>query len=372
MIVLAIMFAAFFCFKQQENEKIIFKILYIIAILWLPVFLVILKSLSGIVILIVLSLFIAFQLARRIPDQVGRFMLIVLIVFIPLFTIIYIGNSINRFYTVNEIVPEELDSLTVGGNKYIHNLQNKEIENGSYVWIYVCPEELEREWNRISSYDYNGKSESGDLRKFTIIRYLTSKGLRKDSIGLHELDSVDIAAIEYGIANHIYLKRFALYPRIYEAIWEFDRYNQGYDPNDKSLIQRYYYLKAGLGIAADNLLYGVGTGDVRQAYEKYYEDSDSPLRLERRRRAHNQFLTLAITFGIPGAILCVLALIIPVFIRKRWSSYMLIVFLFTMALSMLDEDTLENTPGVVMFALFYALFVFGPDWIWRGEKVPLY
>jgi NADH:ubiquinone oxidoreductase subunit 3 (subunit A) len=230
------------------------------------------------------------------------------------------------------------------------------------VWIYLCEEELEEEWKKISNYDYHGKADNGDLLKFTIIRYLSSKGLRKDALGLQQLDSLDIAAIESGIANHIYLNRFALYPRIYEVIWEFDRYRLGYNPNDKSLIQRYYYLKAGIAIASENLVFGVGTGDVRQAFEEYYESNDSPLRLERRRRAHNQYLTFAVAFGIPGLLICLLAIILPVFMKKRWTSFMAVIFLLTIGLSMLDEDTLETTPGAVMFGFFYALFIFGEKW----------
>jgi hypothetical protein len=368
MIVLSIMFSAYMLFKKEAGEKKVLRYLYLLAILWLPVFLVILRSLSGIVIIILVVLFLSIFLIRTVPERTGRFMLTVLIVTVPLFLIIYIGSAINRFYSFEQVDPGELDSLTIEGNPYIHHPDNRETENGNFVWINVCPPELEREWSRVSDYDYMGKADNGDFIRFTLIRYLTSKGLRKDAVGVNRMDSTDVRAIENGIANHIYLNRFGLYPRIYEVIWEFDRYRLGFSPNDKSLVQRYYYLKAGVSIASENLLYGVGTGDVRQAFDKYYKESDSPLRLERRRRAHNQYLTLAVAFGIPGLLICLLAFVMPVFMNDRWRSYMTLVFLLTMALSMLDEDTLENTPGVVMFGLFYALFVFGPGWKWRIIK----
>lgn len=365
MVVLSIMFSAYMLFRKEPGESKFLRVMYLFALLWLPVFLVILRSLSGIVIIVIVALSLSFFLVRTVPDRAGRFMLTVLIITIPLFLIIYVGSAIDRFYSFEEIDPAELDSLTVQGNKYIHYPEKRETENGNFVWINVCPKELEQEWSKVSDYDYKGKADNGDFIRFTLIRYLTSKGLRKDAAGVRQLDSTDISAIESGIANHIYLNRFKLYPRIYEVIWEFDRYSLGFSPNDKSLVQRYYYLKAGVSIASGNLLYGVGTGDVRQAFERFYEESDSPLRLERRRRAHNQYLTLAVAFGIPGLLACLLALVIPVFMKDRWRSYMTLVFLLTMALSMLDEDTLENTPGAVMFGLFYALFVFGPKWEWR-------
>lgn len=368
MIVLSIFFSAYLLFVRQEGERRYLRLLYLVALTWLPVFLIILRSLSGIVIILFLLLLLTLLLVQTVQDRAGRFMLTVMIIFIPLFAVVYTGNSIKRFYTVEQVEIDELDSLTVEGNPYLHYPDKRETENGNYVWLYFCPQELEREWNRVSDYDYMGKTENDNLIRFTLIRYLTSKGLRKDAVGVSRLDSIDVAAIERGIANHIYLNRFALYPRIYEVIWEFDRYNLGYSPNDKSLIQRYFYLKAGLSIASENLLYGVGTGDVRQAFNRYYEENDSPLRMERRRRAHNQYLTFLIAFGIPGMLICLFTLVYPVFLQKRWGSYMATVFLLTMALSMLNEDTLENTSGVVLFSFFYALFIFGPDWPWKGSR----
>jgi hypothetical protein len=368
MVVLALLFSAYLLFIPREGEPLYLRLFYLFAIAWLPLFLIILKSLSGIIIVVIMVLFLALIFVQTVQDMAGRFMLTVLIIFIPLFAIVYTGSAIKRFYTFEQVDFDNLDSLTVEGNPYTHQPGNLETENGHYVWINVCPEELEQAWEAVSDYDYMGTTDNGNQIRYTLIRYLTSKGLRKDAAGVRRLDSIDVAAIERGIANHIYLDRFALYPRIYEVIWEFDRYNLGYSPNDKSLVQRYYYLKAGMNIASENLLYGVGTGDVRHAFTRHYEENNSPLRLERRRRAHNQYLTFMIAFGIPGMLVCLFALIYPVFLRQRWGSYMAIVFLLTMALSMLDEDTLENTPGVVMFSFFYALFIFGPNWPWRGAR----
>ncbi len=368
MVVLSILFAAYFLFSRNYTIPKKYRYFYLFTLLWLPVFLIILRSLSGMIILLFMLLFLSFGVVRTVKDQVIRFMLTVVIILVPLFSIIYIGSAINRFYTWDPLVPGELDSQTINGNKYLNYIENKETENGHYVWIYVCPLELEREWNRISDIDYMGQTENGDYLRFTLIRYLTSLGYRKDSVGVHKLTGQDIEAIESGIANHIYLNRFDLYPRIYQVIWEFDRFKLGHSPNDKSIIQRYCYLQAGFSIAADNLLYGVGNGDVRRAFGDYYEKTNSPLRTERRRRAHNQFLTLAISFGIPGMLICLTALLFPVFRRKKWGSFMTVVFLLTMAMSMLDEDTLENTPGVVMFGLFYGIFIFGPSWKWKTKQ----
>ncbi len=369
MVVLSILFAAYFLLKEWTREKIHIRILYLFTLLWLPVFLVILKALSGIVILLILLFILASQLSTKIQDRVIRFMVQVLIVFIPVFAIVYTGNAINRFYSVEDIDLKHLDRFTVNGNPYVHDTHNKEIENGHYVWLYICQEELKSEWEKESDLDYGGTTESGDPVRFTLIRYLTSKGLRKDSVGVSQLTEEDIQAIEKGVANYIYLNRFAFYPRIYQLIWEIDRYKLGHTANDKSLVQRYFYLKAGFSIASEHLLFGVGTGDGRNAYDRYYEKVDSNLRTDRRRMAHNQYLTLVIQLGITGLLVCLAAILLPVCMKRRWSSFMFQVFIITLALSMLDEDTLASTTGTVMFGLFYALFVFGENWPWKEKKI---
>ena len=359
MVVLSILFAGYLFFRKEEGEPRSIRLFYLFAIIWLTVFLLVLRSLSGIFILALIILILAFRYLQTVRQPGIRILFSSVIVLLPLLAILYTVYAVNRFYDVEELDTAELETFTAEGNAYIHHTDNKEIENGHYVWIYLCPEELRREWNTRSDYPYMGKTENGDMIRFTLIRYLASKGLRKDASGVQQLTNEDVEAIEQGIANHIYLNRFALYPRIYELIWEFDRYRLGYSPNDKSLVQRYYYLKAGVHIAADNLLYGVGTGDVRKAFQDYYEETNSPLRHERRRRAHNQFLTFAIAFGIPGLIVCLFALVYPATVGKRIHAYLVLVFLLTMALSMLDEDTLENTSGAVMFGLFYGVLIFG-------------
>lgn len=193
---------------------------------------------------------------------------------------------------------------------------------------------------------------------------MTSKGLRKDAAGFRELTPQDIDAVEKGIANCIYLNRFSLYPRIYEIIWEFYRYNIGHSPNQKSIVQRIFYLKAGWQIAVDHVWLGVGTGGSRTAFNKYYTSTDSPLDTKWRKRAHNQYLTFFLVFGIFGFMICMTSIFVPIFINQRWKSYMVIMLMIIICLSMLNEDTLETSAGVTPFALFYSLFVFGPKYLW--------
>ncbi len=363
MIVLALLVSIYFLFINRSSVPKLERIYYTAVLIWFPVFLVLLKSLSGIVAAVLLAFFLLLRALFEIRDPVIRFMVFVPAIMIPLFSILYFSHAVEKFYTIDEM-EEDLDTYTAEGNLYKHRPRNREVENGYYTWIYVCEEELEREWNLVSSVAYNDNASNGRSVRVTLIRFLTSKGLRKDAAGLLQLSEPEIGAIEKGTANHIFMKRFRLYPRIYEVIWEIDRYRMGYDPNEKSVVQRYLYLHAGWSIAREHLLIGVGNGDVKQEFRNHYDSVNSPLSEKRRRRAHNQFLTFMISFGVPGLLIFVVALVAPLFLAHRQRSFLAVGFLILLMLSMLSEDTLETATGAAFSALFYALFVLGPNFPW--------
>jgi len=369
MIVLALLIIVYFLFVLRNSISRAERIFYLVGLIWFPLFLVLLKSLSGIVIAGFLAFFMLMRRVLEIRDTVVRFMVFLPVTMIPLFSIIYLGHAINKFYTFDELKIEELDTHTMEGNAYKNHPDHREVENGHYIWIYVCDLEMEREWNHRSEIDFNGRTTNGNSLRGTLIRFLTSKGLRKDAIGINQLSPEEINAIERGTANHIYMQRFRLYPRIYEVIWEIDRYRMGYDPNEKSVVQRFLYLDAGWKIAREHLAFGVGNGDVKQAFSDYYESCDSPLKEKWRRRAHNQYLTFLISFGIPGMIICLAALVAPLFVAGRQRSFLAMGFLILVLLSMLNEDTLETAAGVSFVAFFYTLFVFGPEYTWLKRKL---
>jgi hypothetical protein len=368
MIVLALLISSYFLFVLRNSISRTERLFYLLCLIWFPVSLALLKSLSGLFIAGFLAFYILLRLVFEIRDQVIRYMVLVPVLMIPLFSILYLGSAVDRFYSFDPMPVEELDSHTIEGNAYINKPGNREVENGHYTWIYVCDEELERDWNAVSSLDYRGRTSNGNSVRSTLIRFLTSKGLRKDAAGMRQLSETEIRAIERGTANHIYMDRFKLYPRIYEVIWEIERYKLGYNPNEKSVVQRYLYLEAGKKIAREHLWFGVGNGDVENEFLEYYESVQSPLSTKWRLRAHNQFLTFLISFGIPGLLICLLALIVPPFLADRQRSFLAMGFLILILVSMLSEDTLETARGASFAAFFYALFIFGPDFPWLPQK----
>jgi len=336
-----------------------FRILLIITAIWLAGFLLILKSVTGIFIFLLLVLFLGWKYSARIDSIAPRFIIRVFIITIPLLIASWISHTVGKYYFREKVDFSTLETHTPQGNPYDHYTGSKWAENGYYVWLYVCEDELRQEWNKRSELEYDGKDHMGQHLRYTLIRYLTSKGYRKDAGGVQQMTETDIQAVENGVANYIFLNKYSLYPRIYQIIWELDSYKQGNDPSGHSVAQRLAYMQASTHIIKNNIVFGVGTGDVQQEFNNYYKMSDNPLRAEYRRRAHNQFYTFLITFGIVGFVICIFALFLPVFMEKRWGDYLFLCFGIIGFLSMLNEDTLETQTGVSFFMFFYSLLLFG-------------
>jgi hypothetical protein len=340
-----------------KNKKL--RIALVLIAFWLIGFLLILKALTGLIILMILILVIGWKYSSRIPLLAPRFIIRILIISLPLIIASFISHAVAKYFYREKINFSELDTKTPDGNTYYNNTELNWVENGNYVWIYVCERELLQEWNKRSSLDYDGKDKQGQELRFTLIRYLTSKGYRKDAGGVRQMNATDIQAVENGVANYIFLNKYSLYPRIYQVIWELDNYRHGSNPSGHSVALRLEYYNAAFDIIKHNLIIGVGTGDVQKEFNAYYDKSDTHLKEKSRRRAHNQFITLLITFGLLGFIISIFAMFYPIFKEDMWGDYLFLCFAIIGFLSMLNEDTLETQTGVSFFIFFYSLFLFG-------------
>jgi hypothetical protein len=267
--------------------------------------------------------------------------------------------SINKFYYVDNIDYSKLPELTANGNKYNHDPALKQTENGHFVYVYRCEKELRNEWNKISEINYDGSDLRGNKIKFTLMRYMTSLNLQKDSVGVYLLSNYDIKQIEKGIANNLYNNKFSPYSILYKILWEFNSYFETNNPNNNSLAQRIEFFKAGVNIAKENFWLGVGTGDVQDEFDNYYSRTFSNLDKDHRFRAHNQYITFFLTFGVFGFLIILFAFIFPIYYEKNLETTLLAIILIINLLSWFNEDSIETQPGVTFFTFFIILFVFG-------------
>lgn len=363
MVNLSIFILIYYVFHSEKEKRFgtWLSVTALIVILWFIFFLVLLKSLTGLIILGILVLAMAWIYSAKVKDIAPRFIIQALILVVPLIVASFITRSIGRYYNREKVDFSMLDQYTAEGNRYKHDTLRKATENGNYVWLYVSEKELKEAWNEVSEFKYDEMDRKDQRIKYTLIRYLTSRGLRKDAQGVSQLTDEDIEAIENGKANYVFNKKYSLYPRVYEVIWEIDGYLRGGDPSGHSIAQRIAYLDAAKSIFFSHPWIGVGTGDVQSSFNKYYERNESQLDHDYRRRAHNQYVTFLITFGIIGFLLSMIFVFSPVFIERRWKDYLFLVFFFIAFLSMLNEDTLETQTGVSFVMFFYSLFLFGRE-----------
>jgi hypothetical protein len=358
MICFSALISAYFFVKEKNKTRYIF----LFFLFWMIAMLFILESITGIAILIITSIILLsyyiIKSNRPILKAIYFITVIICIISIPA----YFYSVYKKVSHFERIDFSKLDKKSASGEFYYHNTESTEHENGNLIWTYIANEELKSTWNEISSIPIDSLDLKGNHIRYTLIRFLTSKGLRKDREAILSLSKEEIKAIEKGIANVEYMKSSSIKNRIHQTIWEIYNYQMGHNPNGHSLTMRLEFWKAALGIIKENLLLGVGTGDVNQAFLEQYQKSNSPLDPQNRLRAHNQFLEITVALGIIGFLIFIFCIFYPIWLNRNYVDYFYYVFLIIALSSMLTEDTLETQAGVTYFALFNSLLLL------QGEK----
>ena len=343
--------------KQKYIRKKWQKRISYFLILWFIMILGIIQSMTGIVLLIILIIILSFSYFIKIKNKRIRYSFLFVFFLIPILVFIYLYNQISNFYDFKDPEFNKLELYTEQGNEYKHDTTNIYIENGYKVGYYFCEKELKQEWNKISTIKYDSVDINDYKIKFTLKRYLTSLGLPKDSVGVNLLTDKDVQNVQNSISNYKLTKLVSLNNRIYKIIWQFYVYKETENANAHSITQRIEFTKTAFHIIKKNLFFGVGTGDVNQAFITQYEIDNSKLKKNNRYRTHNQYITIIVALGIIGGVLCILALFLPFFINKKYKKYLPSVFFVIAMLSMLNEDSLETTVSISFFAIFYSLLI---------------
>ena len=283
---------------------------------------------------------------------------LVVVIAVPLIAGLWVYRTVDRFLKVEPVDLSTLDKTTALGNDYWHDTVCFPTEDGRYIGLYFCRTEMREAWNRRSELEYDGLTRNGENLEATLARYLTSKDLRKDASGVNALTDDDLRNVENGVANYNNFIHPGIRSRLSETAFEYNQYRRYNNPNGGSLSQRIEYTRASLYLIGKHPVFGVGTGDIPEAYRQAYDAIDSPLEAQFRHRAHNQYLSMTVGFGLVGLLLFVVILLYPYCSKKDYRSYLYTVFLVIALLSMLPEDTIETQAGVTWFAFFNSLLIF--------------
>ena len=363
-----IRFALFTCiaifsllyFLIYERLNGFLKFLMMALTLWLCIFLFVMDSITGIIICIAVIIFLLLKRAFNTREIVPKILLILVALAIPAFIYLFVKKISDTYYAAKNITIVA-NAKTVEGNPYVFNLDDNHRENGYLIWVYINEDEMRKAWNERSAYKYDSLDKRNQNVKYTLIRFLASKGWRKDGEAVKNLSADEVHSIEKGIANVNYQNTSSVRARVLQIVWEFNRFESGGDASGHSVTQRFEFWKTASGIIKENLFVGVGTGDMRGAYQEQYNKMNSPLDEKHRLRAHNQYLAIAVAFGFIGLCYFLFALIAPMIMTRKYKDYFYATFFLIAVLSMITEDTLETQAGATFFAFFNALFLFGKN-----------
>lgn len=108
-------------------------------------------------------------------------------------------------------------------------------------------------------------------------------------------------------------------------------------------------------VIKNNFLFGVGTGDAKDALNAEYSKNNIANALNHNLNAHNEFYQIFICLGLIGFIILVLSLFYPFIYYSKNIDYLYVIFLLIITFNFLTESMLETQAGVMFYALFNAI-----------------
>lgn len=280
---------------------------------------------------------------------------LLIVIIVPILFVI----TINKKYFPPTVVDfSNLKEYTAQGNRYYHDTKHLYFENTTLIYSYICDEELKVAWEQRSEIPFESQADNGFIITEVLYRYMASKALAKDAEGMAALNDIDIKNIEQGMVNYRLKNASPIESRLYELLNGYHNYVNYSIVNENSLLLRFEFWKASLGIIKVYPLFGVGTGDLNKAFSDQYELSNSQLEQNWRLRSHNQFLSISVAFGLIGLFVFLFSIVFPVFKTKAFNSFEFRIVFVVLLMSFLTEDTIETQIGVSIFAFFYTFLMF--------------
>lgn len=340
----------------KRNHSLMIKSIMVFMIIWFLWQITVFESFTSVLVIAALCFVLVMYFIFRSTKTNVKICMVVAIVVVAGVAIYLPYKVVKDYMTPAKVDVSQLDTHTKLGNPYVFDTIVFGVEDARYVGLYLSKNEMIDAWNKRSVKKINSE---WDDAYYTLVRYLTSKDLRKDAEGVERLSENDIRNVESGIANYNYIENPGFKTRIMKVMVAYSNYERNGDANGSSVFQRVEYIKASFGIIKDNPIFGAGTGIVK-VFADYYDDTNSKLKSEYRLRSHNQYLAIMVAFGVVGLLWFLFSMFYPLFEDKRNRNYLYIVFLFIVMLSMFTDDTLETQVGATLFAFYNSFLVFAP------------
>jgi len=333
------------------------RLVWVAVVLYLVLCLFLLGLAGGLVLLVLLMSGAVLWLVLR--QKLGLKLLSLTVLAVTLFMmvqyVVTIKNEqlIPKKEAINQPVP-----FNKQGRGLIHFDTTGQTENGYYVLMNIQMEDLRREWNKRAGADTFNYALPYNLKRYEILlRYLASKGLPRDSVGVVALSHQDIANIQQNISNYRFPEWSFLHKRVIELVNEYADFESRSHVNGHSFTMRLYFAEAALKVISTSPWIGVGTGDVQTSLNRVYSTEASPLSPEWYKRPHNQYLSIAVAFGILGLLVFLASVFLPLWLLRKDLPAVYLPFLVIFVWSCCFEDTLDTQAGLSFFAVFNNLCV---------------
>ena len=351
-IVLAIFFL-FYVIKTRFSHLNKIKLSgYFIVLLWLVIFLFYTKNLTGILVFVAIFAVYILNFAFYQKNIYLRTVSLVLFLSISVFFGSKFYEIYNDFWDLPDIDEMELPEKTLNGNEYTHITSSYRVINGHYLFLYICGKEMREAWKKRSEMGFDEKTEKGRKVGNVLRKYLTSKGLHKDSVGISKLNETDIEAIENGVINYKYIN-FDFTDRLYETARDIYYYQKKNKPNG-TLTARLFAIKEGVKIFKQKPLFGHGTSSSNIKYSEHYSQFEEEDRYFVP--AHNQYLQFLIEFGIVGLLWFLVAIFYPFFIIKGYRLFLFNTMFAYFLLASLMNNPFNSQLALTIWVSFYSVF----------------
>ena len=116
--------------------------------------------------------------------------------------------------------------------------------------------------------------------------------------------------------------------------------------------------EASIEVINNNSLIGSGTGDAKYALLDQYQKDGMTGAYNEILNSHNQYLQTIVAVGIPGILLLLANLFIPLFISIKEKRFVYMLFLLILCLNFLTESMLDQQAGTMFYGLFNSLLMF--------------
>ena len=124
---------------------------------------------------------------------------------------------------------------------------------------------------------------------------------------------------------------------------------------DDSTSDRIVIWRVSEKVIKANPLFGVGTGDVKDALMQVYKTDSVDFAVKKSLNAHNQYIQTTVAIGLIGGSVLLMSLLLPLYWALKRRNWIYVFFLMLILLNFLFESMLERQAGVIFYAFFNAL-----------------